>query len=328
MTVTTKSTIIIPVLLVMFLGAISSCKKVRGSGEQDFTVRAGGCAESVDSNVYVMGGFNLSQNLTAVGAYNPLNKTWTPKAAIPTPRGSAASAILGKEIYVVGGRDEKGILSTVEKYATTEDKWQRCSPMPTARWSLMLCASGGKLYAFGGITGTGNNRQAIDAIEIYDPNTDSWQLVGKMPQARQSATVAVVNDMIYIISGKVWTWAENNRISPITNRVDCFDPKTKKWSQVKDIPTGRAGAKAIVANGLVFVVGGVTKDDNLPTQIDIFDPVSNEWTTGPQLSQGRSGHTCALVDNEIVVFGGTTIARQARISGAIETVSISGYPKK
>lgn len=318
------------------IGAVVLCLLLSGCGEgsQDrrSTHRMAGCAECVNDTVYVMGGMTLRKTLADVGAYDPATKIWNSRRAIPTSRLLAASAVHGKDLYVIGGRNERGVLSTVERYITTEDKWARCALMPTARWSLMASESGDRIYAFGGISGTGNSRRALDVVEVYDPNTDSWQTIGRMPEPRQGAAVAAVNGLIYIISGKIASYVETPASDQIiTEDVDCFDPKTKTWTRAQDIPTGRVGAKAVVYKGEIYVVGGIAKGGGFPVQVDVFDPRSNQWSDGPRLSSGRSAHMCALAGDLIIVFGGSSVrygsGRQS-ISDRMETVSISEYQQQ
>lgn len=80
------------------------------NAQQQFAGRLAGCAETVNGLLYVMGGMTLSANIPDVGAYDPSSKTWAHKAHIPTPRATAASALLGNEIYIVGGRNENAAL--------------------------------------------------------------------------------------------------------------------------------------------------------------------------------------------------------------------------
>lgn len=322
--------------VIALIGALAACDSSTGqepspnSTAAKYVKRIAGCAESVDGFVYSLAGMTLARNIPDVGAYNPSNKTWAAKAPIPTPRATAGSAVLGKEIYVAGGRAENDIVATTEKYLPAENRWQQCAPMPTPRWSLMVCAVGGKLYALGGISGTGNNRRALGVVEAYDPKTDSWESVGQMPDRRQGAAIAVADDLVYVISGKMAAYAETSASEPITERVDCFNPKKKTWTRAKEIPVGRVGAKAIVAHGVIFVAGGIGKTGEFPKTIHVLDPKANEWTAGPELPTGRSGHMCALAGVELIVFGGSAVAYGATtpsICSTLDTLSTAGYHK-
>lgn len=305
----------------------------QGTTRQDkkFTERLAGSAESVSPVLYVMGGMSLSSNLPDVGAYDPSTKSWTQRTAIPTSRSTGASVVLRNEIYVIGGRNENAVLSTVEKYSTTENKWSSAARMPTARWSLMTYAAGGKIYAFGGVSGIGNSRRALNIVEAYDPNNNSWESIGNMPEARQGAAIAEVNGLIYVISGKIASYVEATTGEQITEHVDSFDPKTRAWKRLQDIPTGRVGARAVVADNLIFVVGGIAKSGQFPEQIEVFDPRTNQWSAGPRLSSGRSAHMCALAGDSIVVFGGMSVrygSARPSINGSLENVSMAGYQQK
>jgi len=315
-------------MLVICLMSLS-CSEADG-GENRFKERMAGSAEFVNGILYVMGGMSLSSNLDSVGAYNPSTQTWTAKASIPIPESLGSSVVFGNNIYMIGGRNENSVLSSVQKYSTVDDKWITCSKMPTARWSLMTCTAGDMIYAFGGISGLGNNRQALDTIEAYDPNDDQWKHIGKMPEPRQGAAIAGIEDTIYVISGKIASYVERTSGDQITSNVNCFNIKTKEWKKIQDIPTGRTGAKAIVAYDQIFIVGGVSRDGGFPTQIDIFNPRTNKWTAGPQLSLGRSGHMCTFIDGFIYVLGGTSKSygsSKITLSNSIDKISISEYAK-
>lgn len=296
-----------------------------------YTDRMMGSAEAVGDLIYVASGMSLSGNLSDVGAYDISKKAWTAKADIPTLRTAATSVAVGKDIYIIGGRTGQDVLSVVEKYSTVNDSWETRAPMSTGRWSAAAVSAGDKIFVVGGISGTGDNRKALDTIEAYDPKTDSWQQVGRMTGPRQGFAMAVVEDKIYIISGKVASYVESTSDSPITNRVEYFDPQTQTWTKVRDIPVGRVGAKAVVSDGLIFVVGGLDKDGGFPNGISIYDPKTDQWTAGPTLKSGRSGHMCALVADTIVVFGGSSVMYgngPPSIDSSIDTISIASFRRK
>lgn len=276
-------------------------------GQRDPTERISANAESLNGVIYLIAGMTLSQNLSTVSAYIPITNTWESKNPIPTARVTAASVVLKDVIYVVGGRNGNSVLTTLEKYKPQENTWISGKGMPTPRWSLMAAEVDGRLYAIGGISGIGNNRKTLDTIEVYHPDTDTWEMAGSMPQPRHSAAIAVVDKCIYIISGKTAAYTEATDSEPITERVDCFDPVSNTWREVKSIPIGRTGSRAVVFNEHIYVVGGIAKNGEFPITIDVYDPKSDKWEVGPKLKKGRSGHACAVLENTLYIIGGSTV---------------------
>jgi len=315
-----------PFLMVSFALMCMGCEAGPSKpSENAFVGRMAGCAETVNGKLVVAGGMTLSANVREVGCYDPATKSWASCASIPTPRSLAASAVHGGAMLVVGGRSDNAVLSSVEKYVAAEDKWESCAPMPTARWSLMACVVGDTLYAFGGIAGLGDNRRTLDVVEALDIESNTWQSLGAMPEGRQAGAAAAVDGRIFIISGKAASYVQSRPTSHRAERVDCFDPKTNTWTVVQDIPTDRTGGRAVVAESKIFVIGGICKTGEFPTQIDVFDPGSNEWSAGPKLQSGRSGHMCAVLAESIVVFGGSSVmygATRPSINATMEMIQL------
>jgi hypothetical protein len=65
--------------------------------------------------------------------------------------------------------------------------------MPTARTGLVAAAINGKIYAFGGFDGT----QVTNIIEVYDPATDKWSLLGSV------IPHGFVDGTVFVSSGRV-----------------------------------------------------------------------------------------------------------------------------
>lgn len=60
------------------------------------------------------------------------------------------------------------------------DKWSDIAPMKEARCEFGLTAWNGNLYAFGGWVGSDMG----SSVEVYEPVSDEWALVGNMPEPR------------------------------------------------------------------------------------------------------------------------------------------------
>lgn len=128
---------------------------------------------------------------------------------IPAPRDHGGGAIIQGRFYVVGGRDA-GLhnvrdtafildLEDLEGGWTTSD-----AVMPTARGGLSVAAIGTKIYTFGG---EGNPEEGTDGVfddvEVYDTETDDWEVLEPMDLPRHGTSAAVVDGRVYIPGGGI-----------------------------------------------------------------------------------------------------------------------------
>jgi N-acetylneuraminic acid mutarotase len=179
------------------------------------TARDAPAAVASNGRLYIVGGVVLSPTsfeiTAAVEEYDPATDIWVTKRPFPTAaRGDLglAAASNGK-LYAIGGivRDTRAVsgfstVGTVEEYDPATDTWTTKKPMPTARSNLgLVAASDGKLYAVGGHAGRpGDDRLAT--VEAYDPTTDSWATVSRLPTPRANLGVAAAsNGKLYAIGG-------------------------------------------------------------------------------------------------------------------------------
>lgn len=148
-----------------------------------------------------------------------LNETWSTAAPLPTPRNSAASAVIGPNWHVVGGRTVAGGNTPAhEVYDASEDRWRAAAPMPQAQAGLAAAAVDGKLYAFGGEY-FDNGGGVYPEAWSYDPGADAWSAVADMPHPRHGLGAVTVGDEIFVIGGALK--AGGNQTS---NLVEIFKP--------------------------------------------------------------------------------------------------------
>ena len=138
-----------------------------GTAYQDST------AAVLNGKIYFVGGMPI--NGGQVGAqpileeYDPTANTWTQKASLPTPVGSAGVAAVNGKLYVVGGYGnsivngsfQKAPLGTTQVWDPTTNTWSTLGNLQTVRWGLGLSAIGSTLYAIDGTNGT----QGVATVE-------------------------------------------------------------------------------------------------------------------------------------------------------------------
>jgi N-acetylneuraminic acid mutarotase len=138
--------------------------------------------------IYVIGGMGDllfgADPRDSVFVYDPKTNRWSTRAPMPTPRGAAATGVIGDTVYVAGGMGLNGrILHELEALDLRTGKWRRRASMPTAREHLAGAALDGRFYAFGGRTLTSD---AIDVAERYAPATKRWEAIEPLPQRSAS----------------------------------------------------------------------------------------------------------------------------------------------
>lgn len=128
--------------------------------------------------------------------------SWHSLAPLPTPRNSAAGAVLNGVLFVIGGRTvNDGNTNVVEVYDPLSDRWEQARPMPKAQSGLAAAVIRGKIYAFGGEYFSPRPGGVFAEAWEYDPNTDKWRAVAAMPRRRHGLGAAAIDNVIYALGG-------------------------------------------------------------------------------------------------------------------------------
>ena len=134
--------------------------------------------------------------------YDAAADAWSDLAPLPTPRNSAAGAVVGSVLYVIGGRTvSDGNTGVVEVYDPLSDRWERASPMPKAQGGLAASVLNGKIYVFGGEYFTPGGGGVFAEAWEYNPRTDKWRAVAAMPRPRHGLGAVTLNSAIYVLGG-------------------------------------------------------------------------------------------------------------------------------
>ncbi len=207
-----------------------------------------------------------------------------------------------------------GIIITEPVWATSENSWTSKAPMHEARGYLGVAAENGKIYAIGGDTGvaygypsdfiyTGPGRVS-GTNEEYDPTTNTWIFKAPMPTPRSSFGIAVYENKIYCIGGRV-----NGSSSGITGINEIYDPSTNTWETKTPMPTPRDRLDANVVNGKIYLIGGsfgFANNLGFYSVNEVYDPVTDSWAIGAAIPVSVSSYASTAINNEIYILGGIT----------------------
>jgi non-specific serine/threonine protein kinase len=94
----------------------------------------------------------------------------------------------------------------------------------------------------------------------------------------------------------------------------CADDSSGTWRAAHALPERRFEAKAVLAAGHIWYVGGITGDAADPhsaqesRRVDLYDPATDRWSAGPDLpADAPTNHVAlAALDDRVFVLGGFT----------------------
>ncbi len=159
-------------------------------------------ASTVDDKIYVIGGIvdPLNGEITHLnGVYDPQTDKWTTKAEVPGRFYSHGAAVVDNKIYVIDTQFDDGL----QIYNPKTDNWTKGAAPPYEAHRAGVAATSGvlapkRIYVLGGEVGF---MEANNTNQVYDPQTDTWNIGNSMPTSRASLAVAVVDDLLYALGG-------------------------------------------------------------------------------------------------------------------------------
>jgi len=161
--------------------------------------------------------------------------------------------------------------------------------------------------------------EALSSLPSF--GTITWETthmpqVGEGPYAGISGTGMVeIGGRIYIAGGFIpGADGSGDEKSQKTSRwTFCYDPATKSWTQLADMPFRREYTRAVAANGKMYLMGGGCQyhgeEPRYRPHADcaVFDPndgPKGAWTTVASLNVPRTHMAVGLAGGKLVVAGG------------------------
>ncbi|MGB7036219.1 MAG: kelch repeat-containing protein, partial [Xanthobacteraceae bacterium] len=141
--------------------------------------------------------------------YDPATNQWTEKSPMPLARDHMGVAVIDGKIHIVGGRTggQTDNVGEHDVYDPASDKWTKAAPMPTPRsggaavyYHGLLIYAGGECKKRDPNAGFGGGED-FDETEGYDPKTDTWRTLAKLPSARQAFGAAADGTAAYFPGG-------------------------------------------------------------------------------------------------------------------------------
>ena len=204
------------------------------------------------------------------------------------------------------------------------NEWRVISELPTQRASFATAVVDGKIYLIGGTLfehergvwcdpGPGICRGpfGMSLVEVYDPETNTWQRLTDMPTVRSSAKAAVVAGRIYVLAGRVGKDRQPVNLTTL-KVVEMYNPQTDTWVRKQDMSRRRAAFGIGVVAGKIYAIGGnVDPRDKKPEDpgrvdlVEVYDPTTDTWAKRADLPTRRDGVKAAVIRDTLYAIGGS-----------------------
>lgn len=187
--------------------------------------------------------------------------------------------------------------------APTRISWTRGITAPRELSEAQGAVVKGKLYMFSGYTDLTFVPRSFEAF-VYDPATQRWSTLAKMPRPITHAGLAVSGDNIYLAGGVVGD--STGAKFDATNEVWRYNVVSNTWSAMPPLPAPRGAGELAILGRTLHYFGG--------TGLDRYVSVGNHWTlaldggktwqTAAPLPNPRNHLADAVVDGKLYVIGG------------------------
>ncbi|XP_028420205.1 kelch-like protein 33 isoform X2 [Perca flavescens] len=144
----------------------------------------GHVANVSQGRIFVSGGLSSHhQFLSSMFLYHPETGS-TYLANMAKPRACHCMETLGECLYVAGGFTAADDMSFVDQlacevYNPVDDSWTAFTPLPVPHVGAGGAVLEGKFYVLGGYSQ--ENHRDTKLVHRYDPTTQNWENMGKMP---------------------------------------------------------------------------------------------------------------------------------------------------
>ena len=213
--------------------------------------------------------------------------------------------VVGDDIFMVGGMHltkyyiakhypikPRKITDETALYTVEENEWRQLPECPAKLAYHASCSDKGILYVAGGYTPNQHlNRSLVTPrLYAYDTKLDMWLLKKSMHYGRAEATMAMVDNKLYILGGCTFK-------GPV-HSVEMYDILQNQWTVVEERSRIPYAAASLVDGKDILVVGGVKVPHvEESDRIYVFNTESKKTSTLPsELPKPVSGHSCLFLN--------------------------------
>jgi N-acetylneuraminic acid mutarotase len=186
------------------------------------------------------------------------------------------------------------VMASYTSAQDSQGSWTTAAAMPTARSEAVATVLDGKIYVAGGLNSNGDG---MTEFEVYDPATDSWEVLAPLLVGLHHLAITATEEHIYISGGY-----EDPSFSASVSTLWRYDPAANTWEALTEMPSARAAHTMQALDNLIYVIGGVGPDQQA---LWAYDLENDAWITNLAPFPAEREHlTSVVLDDKIIVIGG------------------------
>lgn len=175
---------------------------------------------------------------------------------------------------------------------------------PTARHEATLIGFEDQLFLIGG--------RRINPVDVFHPSTRTWTAKSKTPMELHHFQAVVIEDRIYLMGAMTGPFPKETPLE----KVVVYLPKTDTFDFVHSIPESRrrGGAGAVLHNGKIYLVGGITNGhiDGCQAWLDEYDPETGHWRVLPDAPHARDHFQAVVIGDRLYAPAGRTTSQKTK----------------
>ena len=248
-----------------------------------------------DGTIWVLGGLTDTGATTVVEGYDPAINLWKSGFDLPVPLHHAMAVTYRGEVVVLGGWQPEGAdltaVTSNRVFVQRGQGWEELPAMRGARAAGAAVVVGDEIV----VTGGQADGKLVPTTEVFDGTR--WRTRAPLPTPREHLAMVADGTYAYAIGGRELS-ADRN-----TAAFERYDPATRRWERLPDLPSPRGGIGATVADGRIVVLGGEDPTRVIGT-VDAYDLRSGTWSSLPEMGTPRHGMAVGSVGNTVYALDG------------------------
>lgn len=173
----------------------------------------------------------------------------------------------------------------------------RAAPLPGPRTEVTGTTWGGHIITVGGLDATG---AAMSNVDIYDPETDTWESGPDLPEPLHHTAVAVLDDRVHVVGG--YTIRDGSWVALAD--VWSLGEGEEEWREEPPLGTPRGALAVASAGERLVAIGGVDPDGAVLASTETLDGGADGWEPGPDMATTREHLAAAAVGDEVYAIAG------------------------